>query len=413
MRSSERWTRRRLLTSGVTFGAGVAGLALVGCGDDDDDDDDSGDSNGDFTAGSEIGIGFISSFTGPLATIYAPFSNGAKLAIDEINAAGGIAGAQVKLIEADDSSNPANVPAAALGLVDDEISYCLGPIGSNAISASPTLNQNQILQFGYSDNPKLSDPEEFPFSFRYVWSAEQSSKLLVDFYRSKGYDRIAILAENTVFGQTDAPTTEAYLKSQNLEPTVFEYFQSGTTDFVPILRKAQDTDTEAIVWWTQGGPEGASILRSMDSISYNIPIGGIGLFAFGLVGVVSQAILDNAYPVAWKRTTYTDSEPVPETVIELRDKLAERDWLGASGSGVSPFYDMVYHLKAAIEGAESTASDDIIKWMEENPFDGVIANYTGITAEDHTVTEVDQITLGVLGSFDEANLPFYKRADGI
>jgi hypothetical protein len=51
--------------------------------------------------------------------------------------------------------------------------------------------------------------------------------------------------------------------------------------------------------------------------------------------------------------------------------------------------------------------------MEENPFDGVIANYTGVTAEDHTVSKVDQITLGVLGSFDAKNLPFYKRADGI
>jgi ABC-type branched-subunit amino acid transport system substrate-binding protein len=277
------------------------------------------------------------------------FSNGAKLAIEEINAAGGIAGAQVKLVEADDASNPANVPAAALGLVDKNINYCFGPIGSNAISASPTLNQNKILQFGYSDNPKLSDPKQFPYSFRYVWSPEQSSKLLVDYYREQGWDKIAILAENTVFGQTDAPTTEEYLKSQNLDPTIFEYFQSGTTDFVPLLRKAQEEDTEAIVWWTQGGPEGASILRSMDSIQYKIPIGGIGLFAFGLIGVVSQDILDNAYPVGWKRTTYTDSEPIPAKMLELRDKLGQREWLGPSGSGVSPFYDMVYHLKAAIE----------------------------------------------------------------
>ncbi len=417
MSSTEPWTRRRVLTSGATLGAGLAGLALVGCGDDDDDDTGGDESpaasGGDFKAGGEIGIGFISSFTGPLATIYAPFSNGAKLAISEINEKGGIAGSQVKLIEADDQSNPANVPAAALGLVDKKINYCFGPIGSNAISASPTLNQNKILQFGYSDNPKLSDPKLFPYSFRYVWSPEQSSKLLVDFYRKQGYDKIAILAENTVFGQTDAPTTDAYIKSLNLKPTIFEYFQSGTADFVPLLKKAQDAGTQAIVWWTQGGPEGASVLRSMDSIQYKVPIGGIGLFAFGLVGVVSKDILDKSYPVYWKRTTFTDNEPIPPRMLELRDKLKKLDQLGAAGTAVSPFYDMVYHLKVAIEGAKSVKSDDVIKWMEKHAYDGVTANYTAITDKDHTVNDVSQITLGVLGSLDLANVPFYRRAPGL
>lgn len=408
MSSSERWTRRRVLTSGMTFGAGIAGLALVGCGDDDDDDDESTGETGD------IQFGFISSFTGALAPIYAPFVNGAKLAIEEINASGGISGRQVKLYEADDQSNPANVTAAALGLVDKRINFCLGPIGSNAISASPTLNQNKVVQFGYSDNPKLADPKVHPYSFRYVWSPEQSSKLIVDWYEKElKATKLAILAENTVFGQTDAPTTEAYLKSKGRSPALFEYFQPGTTDFGPLLKKVQDAGAQAIVWWTQGGPEGATVLLNMEAVKYPLPIGGIGLFAFGLTDKVSKDILNRTYSFGWKRTTFTDSEKIPEKATQLRDKLKAKDWLGASGSGVSPFYDMVYHLKAAIEGAKSTSSDKVVKWMEDNSYDGVIAKYDGNTDKDHTVTKVDQITLNVLGSFDPANLPFYKRAPGL
>lgn len=433
-RLGARWSRRRVLGGGLAAGAGLAGLAVVGCGDDNtsktatvassaSSSTAAGNAGGSstattsavagFTLKQDVGIGFVSSFTGPLSTVYAPFVNGAKLAIEEINAAGGVGGVKMNLIEADDASNPANVPAAALGLVDKKVNFCLGPIGSNAISASPALNQNKIVQFGYSDNPKLSDPKQFPYSFRYVWSPEDSSALIVDWYMKQGWNKIAVLAENTVYGQTDAPTTQAYMKTKSLTPTVFEYFQPGTTDFTPLLKKVQDAGSQAIVWWTQGGPEGASVLRSMNSMNLKMPIGGIGLFVFGLIGNVSPDILNQAYAFQYKRQTYSDTEKIPQKVIDLRDKLAQRNQLGATGSGLSPFYDMIYHIKAAIEGAKSTDSQAVVKWMETHPYDGVLANYAAITDKSHTVIDRSQITLQVLGSFDDENIPFYKRAPGL
>ncbi|MHB8574424.1 MAG: ABC transporter substrate-binding protein, partial [Dehalococcoidia bacterium] len=208
-----------------------------------------------FKLTSDVGIGFISSYTGPLTPFYTEFVNGAKLAVNEINAKGGIGGVKLNITEADDQSNPAQVPAAALGVADKKLHFCMGPIGSNAISASPALNQAKIIQFGYSDNPQLTDTSKFPYSFRMVWSAEQSSKLLVDYLSKQlNIDKIAVLGENTVYGQTDLPTTTKYMDSVGIKPTVSEYFQSGTADFTPLLRKVQDAGSKAIIWWTQGGP---------------------------------------------------------------------------------------------------------------------------------------------------------------
>lgn len=413
-------SRRRLLAGGATAGLGIVGLTLVGCGGDDSPKSTpttgAGASNsGPFKLTKDISLGFMSSFTGPLATIYAPFANSAKLAISEINDSGGIAGAKLTMIEADDQSNAANVPAAALGLVDKKVTFCLGPVGSNAISASPALNQAKIVQFGYSDNAKLADPKAFPYSFRYVWSPEQSAKFIVDYYKKQGWEKIAILAENTVFGQTDLAATEAYMKSVNLKPTVSEFFPSGTSDFVALLKKAKDAGSQAIIWWTQGGPEGTSVLLSMESISFRMPIGGIGLFYPG-GGKISPEILNQAFTFQWKRTTYTDSEKTPAKTIALRDAIKAKygaDALGFTGIAVSPFYDMVYHLKAAIEGAKSAEPDAVVKWLEKNPYDGVIAKYSAITDKEHSVSDVDQITLGVIGSFDPANVPFQHRAPGL
>lgn len=432
-----RLSRRTFLRGGAAAGAGLAGLALVGCGGGDDNkqatttnatpQSSSGSPAAQAsvaaTSGtsafkldtSDIGVGFISSFNGPLAPIYAEFVAGAKLAIDEINDKGGIGGAKMSLVQADDQSNPAQVPAAALGLVDKKIKFCCGPIGSNAISASPALNQGKIIQAGYSDNPELANVSKFPYSFRFVWSAEQSSKLLVDYYMKQlSIDKIAVLGENTVYGQTDLPTTIKYLEGLGMKPVLQEYFQPGTADFVPLLRKVQDAGAKGIVWWTQGGPEGVTIIRNMEDIKLNIPIAGIGFIAGVLKTAVPADRLESVYSVAWKRTTYSDTEKAPQKYLDFQKRLDAVNGLGMLGSGgTAPFYDYIYYLKAAIEGTKGLDTKAIVEWMEKNAYDGVIANYSAITNKDHSTTKEDQITLGVIGSYDQPTRPLLRRAKGL
>jgi branched-chain amino acid transport system substrate-binding protein len=427
-----RLSRRGLLRAGVAGGS-LLSLIAIACGGGDDKEETGGGTTPQATGGAagaqtggaspaafkldtnEIGVGFITAFTGPLAPVYSEFVAGAKLAIDEINEKGGIGGARMKLAEADDQSNPAQVTAAALGLVDKNIRFCCGPIGSNAISASPALNQGKIIQAGYSDNPELANASKFPYTFRFVWSAEQSSKQLVDYFtKQMNIDKIAVLGENTVFGQTDLPTTTKYIESVGLKPTLAEYFAPGTSDFVPLLRKVQDTGSKAIVWWTQGGPEGVTVIRNMQDINLNIPIAGIGFSAGALKGVVPQERLDNVYSTAWKRSTYTASEPPPERYQNWVKALDAIDGLGKLGSGgTAPFYDYIYYLKAGIEATKGIDSKAIVEYMQQTPYDGVIANFNAITAKDHSTVEEDAITLAVVGSYEQERRPFLRRVSGL
>ncbi len=364
----------------------------------------------------DVGIGFISSYTGPLTPFYTEFVNGAKLAVSEINDKGGVGGAKLTIAEADDQSNPAQVPAAALGVVDKKLHFCMGPIGSNAISASPALNAAKIIQFGYSDNPQLTDVSKFPYTFRMVWSAEQSSKLIVDYLSKQlNIDKIAVLGENTVYGQTDLPTTTKYMDSVGIKPTVSEYFQAGTADFTPLLRKVQDAGTKAIIWWTQGGPEGLTILKNMNDLKINMPIAGIGLGpAAAAKASVPDTLLDNVWSVAFKRLTYNDKEPISDKVKAWNQKLAAAGGLGMNGAGgSSPFYDFVYYLKAGIEATGGIDSTAIVKYMETNPYDGVVANYDGITPKDHSTVKDGAISLGVYSSWQPTDKVFLKRPAGL
>lgn len=434
-RTDRRLSRRTFLKGGAAMGSGIAGMVLLACGGGSDDTKAAkstpaatgqpaaaataaarpAESPAGLKLDGDIGVGFISSFTGALAPIYAEFVAGAKLAIDEINERGGIGGARMKLTEADDQSNPAQVPAAALGLVDKKIRFCCGPIGSNAISASPALNQGKIIQAGYSDNPELANAAKFPYSFRFVWSAEQSSKLLVDYLTKRlNIDKIAVLGENTVYGQTDLPTTTKYMESVGLKPTLSEYFQPGTADFVPLLRKVQDAGSKAIVWWTQGGPEGVTVIRNMEDIKLTVPIAGIGFSGGLLKTVVPPERLESVYGVYWKRTTYTDKEPPPDKYQDWVKRLDKVGGLGRLGSGgTAPFYDFVYYLKAGIEATKGVDPKAIVEYMEKTPYDGVVANYSAITNKDHSTVKEDQITLSVIGSYDNDKRPFLRRAAGL
>lgn len=461
-------SRRQFMQGTAAFGAGVVGLVVAACGSNNNNKNTSNASNGatnnaantaatkaatvasaaatqaatvassagtaaaaatkaaatgtpaakSFKLNSDVGIGFISSFTGALAPVYAEFVTGAKLAIDEINAAGGVGGVKLNLVQADDQSNPAQVPAAALGVVDKKLAFCIGPIGSNAISASPALNQGKVIQAGYSDNPQLADPSKFPYSFRFVWSAEQSSKLLVDYYTKQlNITKIAVLGENTVYGQTDMPTTQTYMNSLGMKPVVFEYFQSGTADFTPLLQKVQDAGAQGIIWWTQGGPEGISVVKNMNDLKLNIPIAGIGLIAGALKGVVPDSRLDQCFSVGWKNLTYTDSQKAPTATTDWLGRLDKAGGIGQLGSGGSaPFYDFVYYIKAAIEATGGVDSTAIVKYMESTPYQGVVANYNGITAKDHSTVTADAITLNVLSSWSKdpsVNRVVLKRATGL
>lgn len=363
-----------------------------------------------------VSFAFLSSFSGPLAPIYAEFVSGAQLAIDEINTAGGIGGQKLTMVQADDQSNPAQVPAATLGVVDKKIGFCMGPIGSNAISASQALSAAKIIQCGYSDNPALTDTSKYPYSFRFVWSAEQSSKLIVDYLtKTVKATKIAVLGENTVYGQTDLPTTTKYMDSVGLKPTVNEYFAPGTADFTPLLRKAQDAGTQAIIWWTQGGPEGATVLKNMNDLKLDIPIVGIGLDpGHALKGVLPDSQLEKVWNVSWKRLTYSDSEPISAKVKTWNQKLGAAGGLGKTGSGGSaPFYDFVYFIKAGIEGTGGVDSATIVKWMESHPYDGLVAAFNGITAKDHSTVKDDSISLGVDGSWNATDKVFQKRPPGL
>ena len=125
-------------------------LLLGGCGEKSEETATQTDSAGD---GQEIVLGSVYSTTG----IGAPFGpqqvRGARLAVEEINAAGGIDGAQLRLEQIDDGSEPAPAARATKALIeDDDALALLGPTFSNsAVEAHPVANELGVAMLATSN----------------------------------------------------------------------------------------------------------------------------------------------------------------------------------------------------------------------------------------------------------------------
>jgi branched-chain amino acid transport system substrate-binding protein len=81
--------------------------------------------------GDTIKIGSARAMTGLVASSFAPLYVSVKIAVEEINAAGGILGRPIEIIEADDESSPAKEPAVMRRLIDGGAQALLGPVGSS------------------------------------------------------------------------------------------------------------------------------------------------------------------------------------------------------------------------------------------------------------------------------------------
>ncbi len=137
---------------GLTLGLLSASLALSGCGGKKDTN--------------EIVIGEYGSMTGSESTFGTSTLNGVNLAVNEINAGGGINGKKLRVVSYDDEGKPDGALNVAKKLVDDHPATVIGEVASTlSISAAPVFNQAHIPMISPSStNPKVT--QVGPYIFR-------------------------------------------------------------------------------------------------------------------------------------------------------------------------------------------------------------------------------------------------------
>ncbi|HEX6689660.1 MAG TPA: branched-chain amino acid ABC transporter substrate-binding protein, partial [Burkholderiales bacterium] len=199
----------------------AAAIALIGCGDQKPAAKaDQGAAAP--AAGLEVKIGHVGPLTGGIAHLGKDNENGARLAVDEANAAGiKIDGKAVKFtfVAEDDQADPKVGTTVAQKLVDAKVAGVVGHLNSGtSIPASPIYSQAGIpVISGSATNPKLTE-QGFKTQFRVVGRDDQQGPAVASYLAANNKPKlVAVIDDATAYGEGIANEVEKTLKAAGIK----------------------------------------------------------------------------------------------------------------------------------------------------------------------------------------------------
>jgi len=222
------------------------------------------------SSGGVIRIGQVSPLTGPQAHLGKDNDNGARLAVEEMNARGlTIGGVKVKfeLVSEDDQADPKTGTIVAQKLVDAKVAGVIGHLNSGTtIPASKIYHDAGIPQVSPSaTNPKYT-LQGYKGAFRVMANDVQQGKTLGEFALAKlGAKKIAIIDDRTAYGQGLADEFEKAAKAGGAAIVGREYTNDRSTDFRAILTSVKGRQPDLVFFGgmdAQAGPMAAQ-MRSL------------------------------------------------------------------------------------------------------------------------------------------------------
>ncbi|MBS4021242.1 MAG: ABC transporter substrate-binding protein [Dethiobacter sp.] len=228
----------------------------------------------------EIKIGAVLSLSGALAARGARAADIMRLAVAEINEAGGINGKELKLYIEDDSTNAESALSAVRKLVEtEEVHFILGPMTSGAVNAvGPYVSKERVLTISPSDtSPMLSGQNFRDYVFRTCPSDALQGKAMAEIAIKEGLQRIVILAMNNTYGVYLGESAEEALAEAGIKVVKFIKYDRALADYQSELSAINEMGPDGIIH--VGYSADSRVIYSqafelgMDRISWIVPDG--------------------------------------------------------------------------------------------------------------------------------------------
>jgi branched-chain amino acid transport system substrate-binding protein len=194
-------------------------------------------------------VGIITAITGTQAAFGQAHERGFAIAVDEINAAGGVLGQPLTLDTYDDQSRPDIALQGASKLVDqDHVPVVIGSYSSeSSLALVPTLTRKQVplvMPTATADNVVQ---QKSPWAFRLCAGSADYAAAMVDFVKRHGTAKaMAIVYENTNFGQSQAAAMRQAAGKSGLSIVDEEAYGAGSPSYSPMLQRVKEKKPEIL-----------------------------------------------------------------------------------------------------------------------------------------------------------------------
>jgi len=332
----------------------AAAVALVGCGQQ---------SGG----GAEVRIGHVGPLTGGIAHLGKDNENGARLAVEEANAAKiKIDGKEVKFVfvAEDDQADPKVGTTVAQKMVDAKVVGVVGHLNSGtSIPASPIYSQAGIpVISGSATNPKLTE-QGFKTQFRVVGRDDQQGPAIASYLAANNKPKtVAVIDDATAYGEGIANEVEKTLKAANITVLPREKGTDKTTDWKAILTKLRGRNPDAVFYGGMDATGGPLMKQGRE-------LGIKAVFAFG-----DGACTDDMAKLAGQAAEglLCSQAGLPPQAADKKFLAAYKKRFNADPILYSPFtYDAANLLIAAMQKANSTDPKKYLPELAKSDFNGV------------------------------------------
>jgi len=195
-----------------------------------------------------IVLGQSAAFSGPAAQLGIQMNKGARLYLDQVNAAGGVHGQHVELRTLDDGYEPDRCKANTEKLIKDDVFALFGYVGTpTCVAALPLVNDAKIPFFGpFTGAEALRDPfSRVVFHLRASYYDETA--LIVRQLTSLGLNKIAVFYQNDSYGMAGLEGVRRALKPLGLEPVALGTVERNTVDVAKAVADILPKMPDAVV----------------------------------------------------------------------------------------------------------------------------------------------------------------------
>ena len=317
-----------------------------------------------------VKLGHVAPMTGPQAHLGKDNENGARLAIEELNAQGlEIGGAKVsfELLAEDDQADPKQGSIVAQKLVDAKVQGVIGHLNSGTtIPASKLYSDAGIPQIsGSATNPKYTQ-QGFKTAFRVMANDVQQGKALGEFAAKQGAKTVAIVDDRTAYGQGLADEFRKSAEAAGIKVVATEYTNDKATDFKAILTKIKSTKPDLVFYGgmdAQGGP----MAKQMKELGIKAKfLGGDGVCTPEFMKLGGEATEGNYCSLPGMPLEKLAKGP------EFKDKFNKK--FGAEIQLYAPYvYDAVLVMADSMKRADSVDPAKYLPAVGQTKYDGVTA----------------------------------------
>jgi branched-chain amino acid transport system substrate-binding protein len=374
-------TRRQALTS-----AGAAAIAA-------------GISRPAIAAKEPIPIGYLPALTGPSSSTGIGINRGIQLAVQEINAAGGVDGRQLELITRDTQSDPTKAVNAAAELTrGQKVSVVFGPVNSGeSLAVVPLLARTKTPQVHPCWVDTLTDTQKYPMCFRNAPTNQQigdaANRYVVDVLKRR---KVAVISDTTGYGTASVNAYGPMLKAKGAEVVYQGNVDAANPDLKPELLRMQSAGAEAIMPWSVNAGFLSRIINTRGQMGWDVPIVGQTTLGSGQTKDLLEKpdYWAKVYPNNFRPVCYGAGGQVSDRTKAFLDRLksAKIDMGDTLLWWIALGYDSPHMIAQAMKNA-GTEPEQIVGYLNQlKGFPGVYGDIT-FTPQQHNGYPDEQVVM--------------------